>query len=240
MHISEHLTIDLAQNKVLDRINIKQYENGSRAIYINLTYNGEEIELGTGLRSDDANYPLSGQTHAAFVNASVNGVITAYEIPCSISDNKVVVPVNSALSMLSGPEKCEIKILQINNPRVGYSATFEINVEKSVIDLNAPEYEMTELSTMLSSLTLRMAAIEAYTTTENLQSIQNAVTSLSTRVTALENDTSVSALASRVTALENANNVTSLTVSKIWSGTQIAYNSLGAYDADTLYIITAS
>ena len=146
MHIVEYLTLDLSENKYLDFINIKQNENGVRAIYINLTFNGDPITLGSGVYPEAESFPITGQTHAAYVNASVNGVITAYRQGCSISDDQVIVNVNGDLSRVAGMEYCELKIVNLSvtdqtiTEKVAYSATFLLNVEQSVLNRNTNDY----------------------------------------------------------------------------------------------------
>ena len=146
MHIVEYLTLDLSENKYLDFINIKQNENGVRAIYINLTFNGDPITLGSGVYPEAESFPITGQTHAAYINASVNGVITAYRQGCSISDDQVIVNVSSDLSRVAGMEYCELKIVNLSvtdqtiTEKVAYSATFMLNVEQSVLNRNTNDY----------------------------------------------------------------------------------------------------
>ena len=146
LHIDEYLTLDLSENKYLDFINIKQNENGVRAIYINLTFNGDPITLGSGVYPEAESFPITGQTHAAYVNASVNGVITAYRQGCSISDDQVIVNVSSDLSRVAGMEYCELKIVNLSvtdqtiTEKVAYSATFLLNVEQSVLNRNTNDY----------------------------------------------------------------------------------------------------
>lgn len=146
MYIDEYLTLDLSENKYLDFINIKQNENGVRDIYINLTFNGDPITLGSGVYPEAESFPMPGQTHAAYVNASVNGVITAYRQGCSISDDQVIVNVSSDLSRVAGMEYCELKIVNLSvtdqtiTEKVAYSATFLLNVEQSVLNRNTNDY----------------------------------------------------------------------------------------------------
>lgn len=146
MYIDEYLTLDLSENKYLDFINIKQNENGVRAIYINLTFNGDPITLGSGVYPEAESFPITGQTHAAYINASVNGVITAYRQGCSISDDQVIVNVSSDLSRVAGMEYCELKIVNLSvtdqtiTEKVAYSATFMLNVEQSVLNRNTNDY----------------------------------------------------------------------------------------------------
>ena len=146
LYIDEYLTLDLSENKYLDFINIKQNENGVRDIYINLTFNGDPITLGIGVYPESESFPITGQTHAAYVNASVNGVITAYRQGCSINNNKVIVNVTSDLSKIAGMEYCELKIVNLSitdqsiTEEVAYSATFLLNVEQSVLNRNITHY----------------------------------------------------------------------------------------------------
>lgn len=146
MYIDEYLTLDLSENKYLDFINIKQNENGVRDIYINLTFNGDPITLGSGVYPEAESFPITGQTHAAYINASVNGVITAYKQGCSIINNKVIVNVTSDLSKIAGMEYCELKIVNLSitdqsiTQEAAYSATFLLNVEQSVLNRNTNDY----------------------------------------------------------------------------------------------------
>lgn len=168
MHIDEYLTLDLSENKYLDFINIKQNENGVRAIYINLTFNGDPITLGSGVYPEAESFPIAGQTHAAYVNASVNGVITAYRQGCSISDDQVIVNVSSDLSQVAGMEYCELKIVNLSvtdqtiTEKVAYSATFLLNVEQSVLNRNTTGYlPNSNLEIELKDIEARLERLES-------------------------------------------------------------------------------
>ena len=168
MHIVEYLTLDLSENKYLDFINIKQNENGVRAIYINLTFNGDPITLGSGVYPEAESFPITGQTHAAYINASVNGVITAYRQGCSISDDQVIVNVSSDLSRVAGMEYCELKIVNLSvtdqtiTEKVAYSATFMLNVEQSVLNRNTTGYlPNSNLEIELKDIEARLERLES-------------------------------------------------------------------------------
>ena len=168
MYIDEYLTLDLSENKYLDFINIKQNENGVRAIYINLTFNGDPITLGSGVYPEAESFPITGQTHAAYINASVNGVITAYRQGCSISDDQVIVNVSSDLSRVAGMEYCELKIVNLSvtdqtiTEKVAYSATFMLNVEQSVLNRNTTGYlPNSNLEIELKDIEARLERLES-------------------------------------------------------------------------------
>ena len=153
-----NLDIDVNQNRTLERINVKQFENGSRIIRIFLYDNGEQVELGTS--PINSTIDTDGVNHIAYLNASVDGTVTEYERQCSISNDVIEVPVNSNLTTLSGFEHCEVKILG-KNSRVLYTATFYLNVEPSVATTDsAAVLKTTELASTLSSLDARVTTNE--------------------------------------------------------------------------------
>lgn len=144
--IYSDFSLDFNENRSLQIVRLKQNENCGRILRIALYNNGERVNL--------ENYSI------VVVNASVKGVVTAYDFPCSIENNMVNVNICPPLTTLAGTELCEIKLLGSTNA-VLYTATFEIKVEPSVASTNSPAVlKSTDLARTLKDHEARIEALE--------------------------------------------------------------------------------
>ena len=145
--IYEDLHLDFKENRSLQTIRIKQFEDQYRQIRIFLCDNGLPVTF-------------SG-TETATINASVNGTVTTYDAECFVEDDHIDVPLYATLTTLAGKEHCEIKI---TNPQwcVIYTATFILDVEPSVATSeSAAVLKTTELASVLADHESRIAKLEA-------------------------------------------------------------------------------
>lgn len=141
------LELDFSENKSLEVIKVKQFENQGKYIRLYLYDNGTE-------------FSLSG-TETAVINASVDGTVTTYEESCIVTAEKnyIDIPLYSSLTTLAGNEHCEVKITSSNN--IIYTATFILDVEPSVATSeSAAVLKTTELAATLSGLDSRVTAVE--------------------------------------------------------------------------------
>ena len=147
MDISAALELDFAQNRTLQSINVKQFENQGRELLLYLYNNGQPVSF--------SNWDI------ATINASVDGVVTTYNENCTIyyNSNCIEVPLYESLTTLSGTEHCEVKIK--NGDNVTYTATFNLNVEPSVATSeSAAALQTTELASVLADHENRITALE--------------------------------------------------------------------------------
>lgn len=145
--VYEDLHLDFKENRSLQTIKIKQFEDQYRQIRIFLCDNGLPVTF-------------SG-TETATINASVNGTVTTYDAECFVEDDHIDVPLYATLTTLAGKERCEVKI---TNPQwcVIYTATFILDVEPSVATSeSAAVLKTTELASVLADHESRIAKLEA-------------------------------------------------------------------------------
>ena len=177
-NIEHVLKLDFSQNKVLDTINVKQFEQNTRDILLYLYYNGQPITLNPSV-------------DAATINASVNGTVTTFDEDCIVYAHYVSVPLYASLTTLPGDELCEVKISHSTNSTdyVIYTATFHINVEPSTAtSLNPQVLSTTELAATITSLDNRMTALEGGSSLDDvLASISTAKTSIEANTDDAEN-----------------------------------------------------
>lgn len=121
--IYQDLTLDFMDNRSLRTVKLKQNENGARKIRAALTFNGVPIMLAG---SESVTY-----------SASVEGVSVAAETACTISNNNIIIPVSSQLTVLSGKGYCDVKI-SFNGNAI-YTATFLLDIERAVVSSSTPE-----------------------------------------------------------------------------------------------------
>lgn len=121
--IYQDLTLDFMDNRSLRTVKLKQNENGARKIRAALTFNGVPIMLAG---SESVTY-----------SASVEGVSVAAETVCTISNNNIIIPISSQLTVLSGKGYCDVKI-SFNGNAI-YTATFLLDIERTVVSSNTPE-----------------------------------------------------------------------------------------------------
>lgn len=145
--IIHDLELDFVENRTLQTIKIKQFENLSRRLRFNLYDNGRSVSF-SGLES-------------AAINASVNGIVTAYNESCAITagSNIIQFRLPKSFSTLAGTEHCELKIS--DGSAVLYTATFNLDVEPSVATSeSAAVLATTELASVLADHENRITALE--------------------------------------------------------------------------------
>ena len=176
-NIEHVLKLDFSQNKVLDTINVKQFEQNTRDILLYLYYNGQPITLNPSVDT-------------ATINASVNGTVTTFDENCEVYARYVSVPLYASLATLPGDELCEVKISRSTDGTeyVIYTATFHINVEPSTATSLTPQVlSTTELAATITSLDNRMTALEGGSSLDDvLTSIGTAKTSIEANTDAVE------------------------------------------------------
>ena len=173
-NIEHVLKLDFSQNKVLDTINVKQFEQNTRDILLYLYYNGQPITLNPSVDT-------------ATINASVNGTVTTFDENCEVYARYVSVPLYASLATLPGDELCEVKISRSTDGTeyVIYTATFHINVEPSTATSLTPQVLSTTAT--ITSLDNRMAALEGGSSLDDvLASISTAKTSIEANTDAVE------------------------------------------------------
>lgn len=141
--------LDFCENRKLQAIKLKQFEDQGRTLRVFLYSNGRALTLG-GLE----------QVH---LNASVGGTVTAYELACQISDDGtyIEVPLHRRLTEIAGLEQCELKI---TNPQgmVIFTATFGLDIAPSVASTGSPAVlKTTELARALKAIEKRLDELES-------------------------------------------------------------------------------
>lgn len=117
------LSLDFCQNRSLQTVNLKQFDNNTRIVKINLYNNGTAVPLTT--------------SDGATAYAEIGGIATAVDKKCTIENGAVVLVFDSAMTGVAGLGHCDVKI---KNARGQIStATFNLNVEKSVVSKNTTE-----------------------------------------------------------------------------------------------------
>lgn len=101
----------------------------------------------------------------ARINASVNGTVTAYQLTARLPNdndkNYIIIPLYEELTSLAGREHCEIEIYNTSTGNNIYTATFDIIVEPSAATAESPRVvSTTELASTLTSLDSRVTALE--------------------------------------------------------------------------------
>lgn len=118
------LNLDFNENRSLKIIRLKQNESGTRKIRLTLSQNGAPITL-TG-------------TETVTYSASINNIAVVANAGCSVSNNtQIIIPVTSQLTALAGGGTIDVKIAL--NSDVIYTATFRLDVEKSVVSTDTPD-----------------------------------------------------------------------------------------------------
>lgn len=110
--VYRELSLDFNDNDSLLMVNVQQGDDNGRVIELKLYDNGERVSVGL--------------SDTATLNASCNGVITAFESICNIQNNKVTVLVTSALTAIVGIEHCVVRITSASG--TVHTASFALNV----------------------------------------------------------------------------------------------------------------
>ena len=106
------LSLDFNDNDSMLMVNVQQGDNNGRVIELKLYDNGERVSVGL--------------SDTATLNASCNGVITAFETICNIQNNKVAILVTNALTAIVGIEHCVVRITSASG--TVHTARFALNV----------------------------------------------------------------------------------------------------------------
>ena len=141
------IKVDFSCTRSLSTACMKQFEKNGRNIRVYLYDGGEPYEL-SGLE-------------AAFLNANVDGTVTAYQLVCATYQdcNYIDVPQTSDLTELAGTEHCEIQIKQSGD--ILCTATFDIIVEASPATSEQPGILKTvELAGTLADHDRRITSVE--------------------------------------------------------------------------------
>ena len=118
------LNLDFNENRSLKIIRLKQNESGTRKIRLTLSQNGSPITLAG--------------TETVTYSASINDTAVVANAGCTVSSNtQIIIPVTSQLTALAGRGTIDVKIAL--NSDVIYTATFRLDVEKSVVSADTPD-----------------------------------------------------------------------------------------------------
>ena len=117
-------SLDFTINRSLYSIPIKQNDTGARVLRISLTHNGTPVALS------------SGSGDSALLYASIGSVATAIGTLLTIIDNKIIIPITSELSAISGIEHCEVRVY--NTHGCIHTARFNLDVGKASADSSMP------------------------------------------------------------------------------------------------------
>lgn len=118
------LALDYSQNRSLQIVNVKQYDDRARQIKVKLYDNGKAVTVKSGIDT-------------AQIYASVNNVATAVGDNCTIEDNFVIITINSTMTAISGISKCEIRITS-GSGQIS-TATFCLAIEPSAVTADTPK-----------------------------------------------------------------------------------------------------
>ena len=118
------MNLDFNENRSLKFIRLKQNENGTRKIRLTLSQNGAPITLAG--------------TETVTYSASINDTAIVANANCTVINNtQIIIPVTSQLTALAGRGTIDVKIAL--NSDVIYTATFRLDVEKSVVSADTPD-----------------------------------------------------------------------------------------------------
>ncbi len=118
------LALDYIQNRSLQTVNVKQYDDQARQIKIKLYDNGKAVTVTSGVDT-------------ALLYASINNTATAVGDECTIKDNAVIVTITAAMTAVAGVSKCEVRITS-SSGQVS-TATFCLSVEPSAVTSDTPK-----------------------------------------------------------------------------------------------------
>lgn len=122
--IYHDLNLDFNENRSLKFVRLKQGENGTRKIRVTLSQNGTPITLAG--------------TETVTYSASVNNTALVANSNCTVINNtQIIIPVTSQLTALAGRGTIDVKIAL--NSDVIYTATFRLDIEKSVVSADTPD-----------------------------------------------------------------------------------------------------
>lgn len=118
------LNLDFNENRSLKIIRLKQNENGTRKIRLSLSQNGAPITLAG--------------TETVTYSANINSTAVVANANCTVINNtQIIIPVTDQLTALAGRGDIDVKIAL--NSDVIYTATFRLDIEKSVVSADTPD-----------------------------------------------------------------------------------------------------
>lgn len=126
MNVNYKLNLDVYKDRNYESIVVAQNDDKSRIIECKLY-------------ADSRPVALSSSVTAAF-NATVDNVIVADSVPCSVSDNAITITLSKSMLQLAGIMKCELVLSE--NDTILTTQHFSVFVNKSVINTKS-KYEPT-------------------------------------------------------------------------------------------------
>ena len=126
MNVKYKLNLDVYKDRNYESIIVAQNDDKSRIIECKLYADSQPVAL-------------SSSVTAAF-NATVDNVIVADSVPCSVSDNAITITLSKSMLQLAGIMKCELVLSE--NDTILTTQHFSVFVNKSVINTKS-KYEPT-------------------------------------------------------------------------------------------------
>ena len=118
MNVRYKLNLDVYKDRDYESVIVAQNDDKSRIIECKLYADSQPVAL-------------SSSVTAAF-NATVNNVIVADSVPCSVSDNAITITLSKSMLQLAGIMKCELVLSE--NDTIMTTQHFSVFVNKSVIN----------------------------------------------------------------------------------------------------------
>lgn len=124
MNVKYKLNLDVYKDRNYESIIVAQNDDKSRSIECKLYANSQPVTI-------------SDNVTAAF-NATVDNVIVADSVPCSVSENAITITLSKSMLQLAGIMKCELVLSE--NDTILTTQHFSVFVNKSVINTKS-KYE---------------------------------------------------------------------------------------------------
>lgn len=118
MNVKYKLNLDVYKDRNYESIVVAQNDDKSRSIECKLYANSQPVTI-----SDNV---------TAVLNATVDNVIVADSVPCSVSDNAITITLTKSMLQLAGIMKCELVLSE--NDTILTTQHFSVFVNKSVIN----------------------------------------------------------------------------------------------------------
>lgn len=118
MNVNYKLNLDVYKDRNYESIVVAQNDDKSRSIECKLYANSQPVTI-----SDNV---------TAVLNATVDNVIVADSVPCSVSDNAITITLTKSMLQLAGIMKCELVLSE--NDTILTTQHFSVFVNKSVIN----------------------------------------------------------------------------------------------------------
>lgn len=126
MNVKYKLNLDVYKDRNYESIIVAQNDDKSRSIECKLYANSQPVTI-----SDNV---------TALLNATVDNVIVADSVPCSVSENAITITLSKSMLQLAGIMKCELVLSE--NDTILTTQHFSVFVNKSVINTKS-KYEPT-------------------------------------------------------------------------------------------------